>query len=48
MMEGQEWFGSAITKQEIVEFIRKYFTIVWLRFFKLQIPFLTRHRNVFK
>ena len=32
MMVGQEWFGSAITKQEIAEFIRKYFTIVWLRF----------------
>lgn len=48
MMVGQEWFGAVITKQEIKEFIKKYFTIVWLRFFKLQIPFLTRHRNIFK
>ena len=48
MMGGQEWFGPAVTKLEIAEFVRKYFTIVWLRFFKLQIPFLTRHRNVFQ
>ena len=48
MMEGQEWFGKAVSKQQIVEFVKKYFTIVWLRFFRLQIPFLTRHRNVFR
>ena len=48
MMEGQEWFGSSVSKQEIIGFTRKYFTIVWLRFFKLQIPFLTRHRNTFQ
>ena len=48
MMEGQEWFGQSISKQQIADFIKKYFTVVWLRFFKLQIPFLTRHRNVFK
>ena len=48
MMEGQEWFGQSISKQQIADFIKKYFTVVWLRFFKLQIPFLTRHRNVFQ
>lgn len=48
MMEGQKWFGSSVSKQEIIGFTRKYFTIVWLRFFKLQIPFLTRHRNTFQ
>ncbi len=46
-LHGQEWFGDALTKEEIEKFLKKYFTIVWLRFFKLQIPFLTRHRNVF-
>ena len=47
MMQGQSWFGERLTKEQINIFINKYFTIIWLRFFKLQIPFLTRHRNVF-
>ena len=47
MMSGQEWFGEKLSKDCITRFIKKYFTIVWLRFFRMQIPFLTRHRNVF-
>ena len=47
MIQGQEWFGAPLSKNEINTFIKKYFTIVWMRFFKMQIPFLTRHRNVF-
>ena len=48
MLENQEWFGEPISKDYIKNFIKKYFTIVWLRFFKMQIPFLIRHRNVFQ
>ena len=48
MLHGQEWFGDKLTKDFIKIFIKKYFTIVWLRFFKMQIPFLTRHRTVFQ
>lgn len=48
MMRGNEWFGEGLTKSEIKKFIEKYFTIIWLRFFKLQIPFLIRHRDAFK
>ncbi len=47
MLKGQDWFGKEISKKEIKEFIMKYFTIVWLRFLKLQIPFLIRHRVLF-
>ncbi len=47
MLQGNEWFGAPVKKEEIKIFIKKYFTIVWLRFFKLQIPFLIRHRGVF-
>ena len=47
MLQGNEWFGAPVKKEEIKIFIKKYFTIVWLRFFKLQIPFLIRHRDVF-
>ena len=48
MLQGQEWFGEGLKKEYITSFIKKYFTIIWLRFFKMQIPFLTRHRNVFQ
>ncbi len=47
MLKGQDWFGEIYSKDYIKSFIMKYFTIIWLRFFKMQIPFLTRHRNVF-
>jgi len=48
MMQGTEWFGERLQKEQIKIFIKKYFTIIWLRFFKLQIPFLTRHRDTFQ
>jgi len=48
LLQDNNWFGEALKKEEVKKFIIKYFTIVWLRFFKLQIPFLIRHRNVFQ
>jgi len=48
LLQGNNWFGKSLQKEEIRQFINKYFTIIWLRFFKLQIPFLIRHRNVFQ
>ena len=48
MLQGQEWFGQSLTKDFIRSFIEKYFTVIWLRFFKMQIPFLVRHREVFQ
>jgi len=48
LLIGNAWFGEPFKKEEVKNFINKYFTIVWLRFFKLQIPFLIRHRNVFQ
>ena len=47
MLHGKDWFGEALSKDFINSFIKKYFTIIWLRFFRMQIPFLTRHRAVF-
>ena len=47
MLHGNEWFGDRLSKDYIKSFIKKYFTIIWLRYFKLQIPFLIRHRDVF-
>ena len=48
LLQGNTWFGASLSKTEVEKFINKYFTIIWLRFFKLQIPFLIRHRNVFQ
>ena len=48
LLQGKDWFGAPPKKEEIKKFLNKYFTIIWLRFFKLQIPFLIRHRNVFQ
>ena len=47
MLQGKDWFGETLSKNYINDFINKYFTIIWLRFFRMQIPFLTRHRGVF-
>ena len=47
ILQGEEWFGNSLSKSEIESYIEKYFTIVWLRFLKLQIPFLLRHRANF-
>ena len=47
MLHGKDWFGETLSKDYIKEFVKKYFTIVWLRFFRMQIPFLIRHRDVF-
>ena len=43
----EPWFGKSYTKEEIEEFIDKYFTICWQHWFRLQIPFLVRHRTFF-
>jgi DNA-binding Lrp family transcriptional regulator len=47
ILQGEEWFGDFVNKNEIILYIEKYFTIIWLRFLKLQIPFLLRHRANF-
>ena len=46
-LHSEKWFGSSLKKEEVKSYIEKYFTIIWLRFLRLQIPFLTRHRAVF-
>ena len=48
LLENNVWFGGALSKEEVKIFIKKYFTLIWLRFFKLQIPFLMRNRKLFK
>ena len=47
ILEKEQWFGKSYTKDEIEAFIDKYFTICWQHWFRLQIPFLVRHRTFF-
>ena len=43
----EDWFGRAFNREEIENFIDKYFTICWQHWFRLQIPFLVRHRTFY-
>ena len=43
----ESWFGRAFNRTEIEKFIDKYFTICWQHWFRLQIPFLVRHRTFY-
>ena len=43
----ENWFGRAFKREEIENFIDKYFTICWQHWFRLQIPFLVRHRTFY-
>ena len=43
----ETWFGKSYSKEEIEAFIDQYFTICWQHWFRLQIPFLVRHRSFF-
>ena len=47
-LQGESWFGDAMNKEDIQAYTKKYFTILWLRFLDLQIPFLLRHRDNFR
>ena len=48
IFQGKDWFGDKVEKKEIEIYIKKYFSIIWLHFLNLQIPFLIRNRNYFK
>ena len=47
LLSAQDWFGPSISKENIELYFKKYYTIFWNHFFKLQIPFLTRWRTIF-
>ena len=44
----ENWFGKSYSKEEIEQFIDRYFTICWQHWFRMQIPFLVRHRTFFR
>ena len=46
-MSAQDWFGSSVNRRDIELYFKKYYTIVWNRYFQLQIPFLVNWKTIF-
>jgi predicted transcriptional regulator len=47
LLSAQDWFGPSLNREDIELYFKKYYTIVWNSFFKLQIPFLIRWKIIF-
>jgi len=47
LLSAQDWFGPSIKREDIKLYFKKYYTIFWNHFFKLQIPFLIRWKTIF-
>ena len=47
LLSVQDWFGPSIGRKDIELYFKKYYTIFWNRYFKLQIPFLIRWKVIF-
>ena len=47
LLSTQDWFGSAISREDMELYFNKYYTVCWSQFFKMQIPFLVRWKSVF-
>ena len=47
LLSTQDWFGPSIRREDVEIYFNKYYTVFWNRYFKFQIPFLTRWKSVF-
>ena len=47
LLSAEDWFGPAISREDIELYFNKYYTVFWNRFFKMQIPFLVRWKTIF-
>jgi Mn-dependent DtxR family transcriptional regulator len=47
LLSAQDWFGPSINRKDIELYFKKYYTIFWNHYFKLQIPFLVRWKIIF-
>ena len=47
LLSTEDWFGAPVSKENIELYFNKYYTVFWNRYFKFQIPFLTRWKSVF-
>jgi len=47
LLSAQDWFGPSINRGDVELYFKKYYTLFWNRYFKLQIPFLVRWKIIF-
>jgi len=47
LLSAQDWFGPAVSREDVELYFNKYYTVFWNHFFKMQIPFLVRWKIVF-
>ena len=47
LLSAQDWFGPAVSREDVELYFNKYYTIFWNLFFRMQIPFLVRWKIVF-
>jgi len=47
LLSTQDWFGPSTRREDVEIYFNKYYTVFWNRYFKFQIPFLTRWKSVF-
>ena len=47
LLSAQDWFGPAISRDDIELYFKKYYTVFWNHYFKMQIPFLLRWKKIF-
>tara|TARA_B110001452_G_scaffold166945_1_gene139463 strand:+ start:201 stop:1223 length:1023 start_codon:yes stop_codon:yes gene_type:complete len=48
ILSKENWFGKALKRKEIEEFIQNHYTVCWEYFYRFQIPYLIRHRLCFE
>ena len=47
ILSKENWFGIALKRNDIEQFIKVHFTVCWEYFYRFQIPYLIRHRRAF-
>ena len=47
ILSKEKWFGKNFSVEEIENFVDTYFTVCWQNWFRLQLPYLVRHRTIF-
>ena len=47
LLSAQDWFGPPINRGDVELYFKKYYTLFWSLYFKLQIPFLVRWKITF-
>ena len=47
LLSKQDWFGPSIKREDIELYFKKYYSIFWNHYFKLQVPFLVRWKTIF-